>query len=334
MIRLLSYISYLLLLTSCFLPDEVLPRVSPKEITIRLNKTDKQTAYVDLSKIDKSSDSTRGSWHLKFQNSAKGWAIYLNTLESVAVYNTKITDFDKVNESNYELDLKWQVDIPTPSGLYPAIGDWGDFGFANPKSYKDVFLISWNDGNTTLIEKLQILDASETAYHIRYGSLNGDSTKTIWINKNSEHTHSYFSFKENSQISNIEPNVDKWNMCFTYLSDSIENHHNLPYTETINPNFGLYQGLAINYKSNHVYFDTATTFDEIDYFQAVGLEYIRKDEIINPFMIWDSLNSTSTVNSKLTLIIKNYDSYFALKPISITRLKNDDYTIRLIVKQL
>lgn len=326
---------YALLLSSCFNPDEILPRTKTTETTIYQNLTEKRSSYLKLDELQSKYHASELSWHLKFQNSKDGWNIFLNCLKEVSIHNTRITDFDQVDASYFEPGLEWQMDVPTQEGLRSALGSWGDFSFPNPKSFKDVHLISWeNDSNTTRIYKLQVLDASMNAYHLRYGPLNSDITYSVWINKSSKYTHSYFSFEQNDQVHNVEPQVTDWNICWTYFQDSTHSHKMKPEEYTLNPYFGIYRGIKVNYEDNRVFIDSIAKYNDIDYFYARKQDYQEVDRLCNLFIKWNESDSTVSLATKHTLIIRNEDKFFAIRAIGYQKRGNEDFTITLEVKQL
>lgn len=344
------YITLVVFLVGCFLPDEVLPSLPSHEVTVELNLKENNTVYLNLEN-SKNPDSISNEWHLKFQNAADGWSIYLNTLESVAIYNTKETDFTKVDYSYFDLDLPWQVDVPTPSGLYPALGAWGDFQYANPKSFKNVYLVSWNDGQINYISKLQILDASKDAYHIRFGPLGEENSQSVWIQKDAAYTHGYFSFQTGLQLNSIEPKIANWDMCFTYLSDSLVAHTATPATTTINPYFGLYPGVVVNYQKSKIHLDTSANFENIDYFYAKELKYTGVDQLynvfyaqklvykgvddlFNAFYSWDGPSQQLILNERLTVVVQQGEKYFALRPKKVETNSLQAFKLTLEVKQL
>lgn len=332
--RFIYIILFTLLLSSCFKPDEVLPRTKTAETIIYQNIEGNQSSYLNLEELQSEYLAVEPSWHLKFQNSKDGWSIFLNSLNKVSVHNTRITDFDKVNGSHFEQGLEWQVDIPTPEGLQPALGTWGDFSFPNPKSFKDVHLILWKNDSATKLYKLQVLDASMDAYHLRYGPLNSDTTFSVWIDKNNNYTHSYFSFDQNDQVHNVEPQVSDWNICFTYFPDSIHSHRTKPEEYTLNSYFGIYRGVRVNHDHNHIFMDTLANYNDIDYFYASKLDYQEVDQLYNTFTEWNESDNTLSVASNHTLIIKNEDKFFAMRATGIQNWGSKDFTITLEVKQL
>jgi len=332
-VKKLAYISLIIFATSCFKKDEVLPAIKAQDFEVNLSLNGNQASYLDFSNLASTYDGKTSSWHLKFENTEDQWSIYLNTLQNVAVHNTTETDFEKVDNDYNILDLAWQLDVPTPLGSSPAIGTWGDFTFSNPKSYKNVYLVSWNDDITSYVYKLQILDASTDKYHIRYGTLDGETTNSIWISKSEEYLHSYFSFRAEKEIL-VEPQEADWNVCFTYLSDSISSYGEIPHIPTINTSFGLYHGMVFNQKNTQLYIDTSISFESIDFFYARDLPYKTVDELHNLFYEWDSNLGTIKIIENLTVILKKGNNYYALRAKDFKGSSLKDFTIDLESKQL
>ena len=328
------FISTFVLLISCFEPDEVLPIVPNEIVAIELDLSQNQATFLDLQHINPNTSQVFQDWQLKFQNDINGWAIYLNTLSKVAVYNTRITSYDSIYSSFSLANISWQLDIPTRSGAYPAIGMWGDFSFSAPNSYKDVYLVQWINNGVTEVYKLQVLDAREGAYQIKYGSLDEQYVNTQWIEKSTNRQHSYFSLAENKILPNIEPPKDEWNICFTYLTDSITKHVNSPYISTVNKDYGIYQGVIINRVTSSIYIDTVRRLEEINYFNSNNLPYNSIDELYNIFSKWDADTESLVVDEKVIVIVKNRDNLFAIKPVALERTPLSSFMLRLEIKKL
>ena len=330
----LLFISIILLLTSCFEPDEILPKASNETLEIEIDLLKNQASFLDLHNIRTSSNTEFKDWQLKFQNDQNGWAIYLNTLSKVAVSNTRITRYDSIKNSYNTGEIDWQVDIPTNTGVYPAIGPWGDFSFETPESYKDVYLIRWLKDGKEKIYKLQILDARKGAYHIRYGTLDETFTNSVWIEKQNNKQHSYFSLALDQVLSNVEPPNNQWNVCFTYLTDSIAKHPKLPFISTANNSFGIYQGLIINRANSTVYIDTLRSLEEINYFNSNALQYRSIDELYNVFSEWDTETESHVLNETAIMIVKDDENLFAIKPKWFRRTLLSSFSLQLEIKKL
>lgn len=328
------YIAILLLTAGCFQPDEVLPQIKDYTTELTINTRQNQAAYIDLSSQNKLTNSTKTPWHLKFQNTSGSWSIFLNSLLGVAVHNTKNTDYEAITTA-YSLDtVPWQLDGTSISGTKSAIGTWGDFEFSNPKSYKNVYVLSWSDGAFLYYYKLQILDAGDKTFHIRYGTLDGSFTRSEIIEKDPEYAYTYYSLLTEEVLNNVEPRRDDWNICFTYLPDSTYHHGNYPYFPTIHKKVGIYQALLINDNFTEIYLDTARSFASIDYFYAKDLTYLNVDGLINLFQNWDETAGKLVLKENLNLILKEKTNYYALRVEDIISSNTREVTVKLRIKQL
>lgn len=330
----LLFISLIIILSGCFQPDEILPKVKDYTTEITVSTKGKQAAYIDLSSADKLANSSESPWHLKFQNTKGSWSILLNTLLGVSVHNTKNTNYDAIDTAYSIHNIPWQLDGTSGTGTQSAIGVWGDFEFSNPKSYKNVYLLSWSDGTFLYYYKLQILDAGTSTFHIRYGTLDGSFTKSKWIEKDPNFAYTYYSLLTQEIVNNVEPDRSDWNICFTYLPDSIIHHGSYPFVPTINKQVGLYQALLINDDFTEIHLDTSKTFSTIDYFYAKDLEYTDVDGLINLFQSWEENQQKLSLKDNLCLLVKEQNSYYALKVEEIRTDNPTEVTIKLRIKQL
>lgn len=329
-----AYIVPLLLVCSCFDPDETLPGVLSQNSILDLDLKFNQNVFVNLNTHSLRTNSTVQNWQLKFQNQPNEWSIYLNVLGKCGAHNTGITVYDSVTEGYKLSDVSWQLDVPTAIMSYPAIGTWGDYGFSAPQSYKNVYLLRWESNGQTLVYKLQILDAREGAYHIRYGSLNGSFVNSVWIPKNAETLHAYYSLELGQLVPNLEPPSGQWDICLTYLSDSLARHPSSPFAPTINEYYGIYPGLHVNQSASFIYEDTSRKLNEITFFNSNDLVFKPIDQLSNTLTKWDENSQQCVVNDKLVLLVKNKEGLFAIKPTQIMGVVPDQFSLTLDIKKL
>lgn len=332
--KLYYYISIILFLSGCFSPDEQLIRTGHYDLHLQLDPNERQNYFISLENIDAINNSDLPNWHLKFQNKQDKWGIFLNTLEQLAVHNTNSTDFESIDESIDLTSVEWAIDIPSENGSISAFKGWGDFSFKNPKSFKNVYILAWRENHQDFIFKLQILDATETSYRLKFGTLDGREEYFHELKKESEYNFTYISFHSPERTLLVEPPRSEWDLTFTYLQDSIKNHENYPYISTRNPAFGIYQAMLVNHEFNDIYIDTLMPFEKMDYFYARDLVYQTNDVFHNVFYEWDTGTSSLSVNDRVTMIVRNNDRYYAFTALSIQGDPTDIFTILLRIKQL
>ena len=317
--KLQFYISivFSLALSSCFEAHESLEGIEPRSITVQPDYERNQFVYVSLDGQLNVKDNTNNKWHLRFQNGMDQWNIYLNPTERVTLYKSNTSNWNLIDHTIDLTSLDWQTDAPTSSGIYPAIGQWGDFSFSSPKSYQTVYILRVKKGITASYFKLQILDATTTSYTIRYGSLNGSFDKTITIEKNAAFQHSFVELDTQAREKLIEPPIQNWDLCVTYLSDSIQSNGLHPYFPTINPYYGVYSGLLINQQTNTFAVETEVPFEEVDFFYAKNLTYIRSDKLDASLVLWDALNEQAYANEGVTVIFKKGEDLHAVQAVNV-----------------
>lgn len=329
----LAYI-FLFLLSACAVEDTVLPQPKAEHLTVYQNAETKPNCILSLEPEEIKQDSGYLPWHLKFETTKDHWHIFLNPLESVTVFNTSSTDFNAI-DSNYNLvGLTWSVDRPTDRGLQPAIGKWGDFSFSNPASFKDVYIVRVRDYLTARFYKLQILDATNYAYRIRYGSLNGSFDNTLLVTKDSEYAHRYLFLDTTAQFPLVEPRKQDWDISFTYVADSISNNKNIPFLPSINPKFGIYPRILLNEANVSVAIDTSHSFNELDYFIAKDINYTATSQINNPFLKWSIEYQQAQHQANTNLILRKEGIYYVLRVVNFTGSYPDNLKLDLELRRL
>lgn len=147
----------------------------------------------------------RESWDLGFESSAAGFHVILNSGKFMGVVKTNKSNLSEVTSHS---GTEFLYDAPDGNMNATAIGDW--------KSENIVYII--NMGNTTTGSpigkyKLKILSADNEKYQIEYAELSQSTSQLATIQKDSQGTFTYFSMKNNEQVS-VEPPKDTWDICF------------------------------------------------------------------------------------------------------------------------
>ncbi|NNJ54545.1 MAG: hypothetical protein HKP14_00355 [Bacteroidia bacterium] len=332
--RSLKFFLIVLVFSGCFEPDRQIAAPLANEVLLTSDVTSNQAVYLNLSHQNIELDPFDKKWHLKFQNAKNGWSIYMNPLENVAIHQTTITNFDAVDSTFNLVGLKWLIDAPTSKGAYPAFAGWGDFNFSTPKSFKNVYILRLKNDITAIFYKVQVLDASDDAYRIRYASLNGDIDHTVTVNKDELYTHSFLRLASEPVQPKVEPKKNDWDLCLTFIADSITKQGNLPFLPTINDYYGVYQALLINNDYNKIAIDSIHSFDEIDFFKTQSLIFNSRDQLHSVLIDWDEVNLQATISTDNFLIVQKNDSYYAIKSQRITGNYPIDFDLELIIKTL
>ena len=322
------------MLSGCFSGDNKIPSTGSSTITLSSDIVNNQAVFMNLNHSNVVLDPFENKWHLKFQNAEDRWSIYLNPMESVAIYQTNSTNFNEIDSSYNLVGREWSIDAPTNQGAYPAIGTWGDFNFETPQSYKNVYIVRIKDELTALFYKVQILDAIPNAYTLQYASLEGGSTIKDTIFKDNQYKHSFLRLGEKAIHPIIEPKKAEWDLCLTYIADSIKNQEGRPYFPTINDNYGVFQAMLVNNEFNSVSIDSVNRFEDINFFVARNARFTSIDQIHNILVEWDSLLETALASSTKSLIVKRENEYFAIKCTKVNGNFPSNFDVEFEIKKL
>lgn len=185
----------------------------------------------------------RTDWDLAFYSGNEFKVILNSSIMMAAGKIPGATDINSVNESDVAA-LKNQVQVANfdPSNVDYIDDVKGDF----PSGYTAIEGIKLNDSENAVYlvnmgkeiytqsiavgsvatggdsrgwMKVQIV-RSGNGYEIRYANLDETSHKKFIISKNPAYNYSFFSLKNNKEIS-VQPEKKKWDLCFTVFTNTI-----------------------------------------------------------------------------------------------------------------
>ena len=205
--------------------------------------------WIDLSDIDpitkkpKETLTKRTDWDLAFY-SGNGFKVILNS--SIMMAAGKIlnaTNIDAVTEASVAT-LKTQVQVAdfNPANVAYIDDVKGDV----PSGYTAIEEIKANESDNAVYlvnmgkeiysgtvptgsvatggdnrgwMKIQVVRTA-TGYKVKYAELNSDTHKELSIDKNTSYNFNFVSLKNNKEIF-IQPEKNKWDICFTVFTNTI-----------------------------------------------------------------------------------------------------------------
>ena len=179
-----------------------------------------------------------------------------------------------------------------------------------------------------------MLDANPQGYKLRYGTLNGKFDHTILVKKDNSYTHSYLRLGENPIAPISEPKRTDWDVCFTYIADSISKHGTYPHLITVNPFFGVYHAITLNQESAEVAVEMETAYDDIDFFYARKLVYSQSDQIKNEFIFWNEDKGQAELLSNSTIILKVQNEFYKMRVKDLFGDYPSNFALRVALKKL
>ncbi|WP_160136842.1 HmuY family protein [Chryseobacterium sp. c4a] len=207
--------------------------------------------WIDLSDINaqngqpKQTFNNRVSWDLAFY-SGNEFKVVLNT--SIMMASAKIpnsTDIEKVKESDVK-NLKDEVQVAdfNPNNVKYIDDVKGNFPSGSTAieeinadaSANAVYLVNLGrelytgtiapgstitGGDERGWMKVQIVRQGD-GYKVKYGQLNatGKEIKEVEVKKNKAYNYTFFSLKNNQEVA-IQPEKNKWDICFTVFTNII-----------------------------------------------------------------------------------------------------------------
>ncbi len=242
------------ILQSCLRDNEDPVAVSPIEGKITnpnvAGPTQPNQVWVDLSEVDaegnpKQTLNRRTDWDLAFYSGDQFKVILNSSIVMAAGKIPNITDINQVKESDVaSLKTKVQVANFDPTNVAYVDDVKGNF----PTSSTAISEIAINDsdnavyllnmgkdiysgdvpvgsittvGNERGWMKIQITRSGSSAYKIKYANISDTSYKEYIISKNIDYNYSFFSLKNNRELL-IQPQKEKWDLCFTVFTNVIE----------------------------------------------------------------------------------------------------------------
>ena len=247
------------------------------------------------------------SWDLRICAQTDKYYFYVNTGKNmrIAKYDGKFSDAINVNTIS-----QWQTDLVKNGKILTAMGAWGDFSFANPKSYGFTYVVDLgylNMAGEFGYRKIEILGCSANTYTIKYGLLDDVNGDTIEIAKSATHNNVFFSFANGGNEVKIEPPASDWDLLFTQfglatqvLKDSI----------AIDTTFSLTDMVFLNNTGRQLFCDTLKTFDNITFWDAENYSYSQNVDFIgNRWRYFDSGTNQFVLRKQKVFVLRDLQNH-------------------------
>lgn len=255
-----SLIFGLVSLSSCFKEKPLAPPA---------NQTVGQTAIIEMGpdyndqffySLETNSvvaQNSRFVYDLMFDCGANDLNIWLNTSKFMAVIRTDKTDLNLVTMAD-TANKQWLYELGEFNKDSNAIGQWWSVPGSQAKSKHQVYIINLGLDNADQplgFVKMQVHDLFDgTAYNITTDDFKGN-VYNDYIDKSSSRNYRYFSFSNFGQVvDGIEPEKDKWDLCFTRYSVVFYEPYYLPYQVT---------GVLHNPARVSAYIDSTVSFSDM-----------------------------------------------------------------------
>lgn len=284
--------------------------------------------FVDLSS-QKSTARQRDSWDLGFYGGNE-FRVVINGSIYMATKSLGVTDINAISENDIA-NLKREVAIGTfdPANEAYIDGVSGDIQETaiNEISINDlenkVYLVNLgytvgtakpNPGSAAIAgdprgwKKIRILRDGEN-YKLQYADLNDTTYQEVIISKNPDYNFTHFSLDTNQTLI-IEPEKEKWDLCFTVFSNVIPGSGSYGFSDFVTHNRKGNVTAYLVDTENRTYEDFTVT--DVDY------SLFSKDQTIIGSS-WRSVFSGGSVFADKFYIIKDSnENIYKLKFLAIT----------------
>jgi HmuY protein len=208
-------ITILVVITGCFKKDIVvtLPaKTGSSVMQVKMGSTYENCYFINLSKASIVKQSKIGEWDLRFDANANGKTVLMNS-------GNRSIRIIKTNSNNMKAGLvipsiteTWGYDAPNNLLDSAYLRNWLN---SNGTSKNEVYIIRQGEATSDMkYYKIQLISVDDNKYVMQYDTVDGIKAKTIEIPKSLTKNFSYFSFANNGQVTDWEPNKTDWDICF------------------------------------------------------------------------------------------------------------------------
>ncbi len=272
--------------SSCFKGDTPVQLPAPgdsKTFQVSMGENYHRAVYFDLTTED-TLGNEHSAWDLCLESTPDGYHVWMNGGNNALIDNTNTQDFESVTDT---AGASWMMDDPYWSIDLTAVGDW--------RADRLVYILDRGNekSDADRFRKIIFQSVNSTEYEVQYSNLDGSGFFISQLEKKSGNAYIYFSFDNNGEVLDIEPQAAIWSVIFTRYRTLITTvFPALPYLVTgvlINPNIAV----AV---------DSMATFSSIDYTKALSYSYSERRDIIG--YDWKRFDFTSQA-----YVMKPYINY-------------------------
>jgi len=216
--KIIFFFLTVILFTSCLKfaeDDEIIPQEPFSDETkidmVALTETYQYQIFYSIKNKDEVAKNLKSDWDLGFESSAQGWHIILNTSKYM---HAGKSDAHSLNDVINSSQIQMRFDAATGNLDSTAIGDWRS-------NSPNVYIIDRGvdeNGVITDFKKIIFENLEDNKYSFSYCDMDGANMQYYEIVKNPKKNFVAFSFDNDGEERNIEPNTNDWDMLFTQYS--------------------------------------------------------------------------------------------------------------------
>lgn len=179
------------------------------EMQVAMESDYKNQIWFSLNESKVMYTNLKTDWDLTFEGSTNSSHVMLNGSKSMKAFKTNFSTLAEVSDTS-GIGSSGKADMPSGNLDSTAIGDW----INDNKVY--VINRGYNEkGVHQGYYKLKLLLVNATQYSFEYSEINSTQTFKGAVVKDKARNFIAFSFSTNQQCLNIEPDKEKYDLCFT-----------------------------------------------------------------------------------------------------------------------
>lgn len=221
----MKYLIHLFLITvtfsSCFKEEDKRVANNSESESIKLENDYSMQHYYNLSTQSIVDSHDWIDWNLKFYAQSDNHFVKLNDAANMKAYKANTTDFESVLEFNET----WISRVDNPEGDLTKLAldltftdNDSDSLLTNKEVY--VLMLGFDAAGNTLGYKKVVIDYFYgNSYHIRFANLDGSEEFEAFIPKDETLNYVSFSFENEGEVVQIEPDNNTWDILFTRSTD-------------------------------------------------------------------------------------------------------------------
>lgn len=264
-----------LTLSSCFKEDErIIPHDRGDKITatIALTQNYKYQVYFSLHTNTVVASNERTDFDLMFESQPDGILIRPNTANFAMAAPTGRFQLAEVTNAA-GLTLGFDPSSGNPDST--VLQNWISINASDTTYSREVYILDRGinvEGNPMGLIKIIFDSLVGQKYYFTYANLNGTGLRQAVVQKQSGRNFAYYSLAQHKQVF-PEPPRDTYDLLFTQYTTML-------FTNTGEQYPYLVTGVLLNYHQTEGAQIIEPDFDGIDFQQALGVQYLRKIDVI------------------------------------------------------
>jgi hypothetical protein len=179
------------------------------EMQVEMGADYKSQVWFSLNESKVIYTNNKKEWDLSFECSPTGYHVLLNGSKAMRVYKTNFENLKDVTDTS-GIGSEGSADMPSGNLDSTAVGNW--------VLDNKVYLVNRGydeKGQSQGFYKLKLLSVNATQFTFEYSDIKNKEIYKGTVNKDQDLNYRAYSFTTHSEVVNVEPKKDSYDLCFT-----------------------------------------------------------------------------------------------------------------------